>query len=161
METTKTVSASTVCPYRKCKLPKTNSQYGWHLSYMLIALFLLIKSDNSLTFVTVFMYGVPIFIDLWSSRLTGRCFRLAKKLLMAINIVIVLFCFFGFFGILVDEGKAFHVINTAIVFSDFSIKKDIVIFVLSVELVGPLIMWFGSPTKNTKSATTRVLGGKK
>lgn len=108
---------------------------------------MLLKNSN-MTFMSIFMYIVPICIDLLSIKPnTNWFFRIIRFILLVFNCAWIVICSAGFATYLTDTGTSFSVVSTAILFSGLTISKRLLSYVLLAELLVPVFLFFGSPTK--------------
>lgn len=145
------------CAYNECMLPDNNSKFLIQLFYLVISICFLFKSSSDFTFFAILMYTAPILLDLIYAGMHGIVFRVIKGVFITFNAVIIAFCFLGLFGVVVDLGDKFQVIETALLLSAYSIEKKKLVYPLLFELLVPISMFIGSPNRNAKKAVEFVL----
>lgn len=140
------------CPYNECKLPKDNNRYCVQFCILIISLSMMLINTNSFNFLAIFMFTVPIVLDLFYTDVNGKIIRFLRTIFLIYNIAISLFCLLGQFGFLIDQGDCFSVVESAVVFSGITIKKSSLVFPLSVDLMFPIVMFFGCPNRTSGAA---------
>lgn len=149
------------CAYPECMLPESNTKYLIQIFYLSISILFLFKSSSDFTFFAILMYSAPILLDLAYSEMKGGVWDKIKFTFIVLNGVVVSLCFLGLFGVLIDANNSFEVVETALLFPGFSIEKEKLAIPMLFELLVPVSMYIGSPTKNTKKALDFVLGGER
>jgi len=145
------------CAYNECMLPDNNSKYLIQLFFLVISICFLFKSSSDFTFFAILMYTAPILLDLIYAGMQGSVFGLIKNIFIVFNAVIIAFCFLGLFGVVIDLGDKFQVIETALVLSAYSVEKKKFVYPMLFELLVPISMYIGSPNRNAKKAVEFVL----
>ena len=145
------------CAYSECKLPNDNARFGIQFFYLFISVLFLFKDPKSFSFFAIAMYTVPILLDLAYSQLNGCVFKAIRVFFLVFNGCIVSACILGLFGFIVDNEDTFTVIKTSLVLADCSLKKAQLVVPLLLELVVPVIMFFGSPNKRSRNAIEYVM----
>jgi hypothetical protein len=137
-----------ICEYGDCMLNDNNRGYVFQLIYLLFVLFCM----NTLTefgTTAVFMFVVPLAVDLWNAKLIKLAPKILRIILCIINIAIVAGCVMVYLG-KIKEGTGDYTYTNAVLNFHFSINKTHVARVLLGEaLVIPGIMILGVPTKKT------------
>lgn len=150
------------CAYPECMLPESNTKYLIQIFYLSVSILFLYKNSSDFTFFAILMYSAPILLDLAYSGMKGWVWGTVKFVFIVLNGVVVSLCFLGLFGVLIDANNSFKVVETALLFSGVSIEKEDLAIPMLFELLVPVSMYIGSPTKNAKKAVKFVLGeGKK
>ena len=137
---------SSVC-VDDCMLPEKNTHYGVYLVYLLFCYFGLLQNNNSFTFASILMYLAPLFIDLLSIKAKAKTYMIFRRIFLWFNGIGLAFSGLGLLGFLVDNTTTFEVLQTAILFGELAVKKEIICWILLAEFAVPVILWFGRPTK--------------
>lgn len=145
------------CAYPECMLPESNTKYLIQIFYLSISILFLFKSSSDFTFFAILMYSAPVLLDLAYSGMKGVVWGTIKFIFIVLNGVVVSLCFLGLFGVLIDADNSFEVVETALLFPGVSIEKKELVIPMFFELLVPVSMYIGSPTKNTKKAVEFVL----
>lgn len=140
------------CAYNDCMLPKDNNRYWLQLLCLLISICFMAIDFKAFTFLSMFMYTVPITLDLIYSKFEGRFLSFIRILFLVVNVLIVVFCVVGQFGFFVDNGDTISVINTSMIFAEKTISKTSLLYLLLVDLLVPVMMVFGTPNQRTAEA---------
>ena len=138
------------CEYGVCYLPDNNNRYWWQLVYLLISAAYLAADRSQFTFVSLFMFTVPIILDLISADFPIKIYNCIKKVYLVLNVAIGIFCMLGMFGAIIDDGVTFAVSPESMLFSNVGIEKTAFLVPLLIDLFIPIMMRNASPSKNTK-----------
>lgn len=139
--------SSNRCIYDECKLPESNNRYWLQLGCLAISFFTMINNVQSFSFLALFMFIVPIAIDLHYADYIYKPLKFLRTSLFVINVILAFICALGLCGFLVDKGKSFEVVNSAIIFAGFTISKKSLTIPLLIDLLIPVSMVYGSPNK--------------
>ena len=137
------------CAYSECMLPSNNARYFVQLCYLILSILFLFKSSNEFTFFSIFMYSVPVLIDLLFCTMQGKIFTTIKYCFIVFNAVIILFCLLGLIGGLKDTGAEFQVVETSLILASLKIQKTKFIVPMLLELIVPCSLFFGSPNQRS------------
>lgn len=137
------------CAYSECMLPSNNARYGAQLCYLILSILFLFKSSNEFTFFSIFMYSVPILIDLLFSIMPGKVFTVIKYCFIVFNAAIIVFCLLGLIGVFIDTGAEFQVVETSLILASAKMKKNKFIIPMLLELIVPCSLFFGSPSQKS------------
>lgn len=140
------------CAYNKCRLPKDNNKYWLQLFCLVVSICFMAIDVKAFTFLSVFMYTVPITLDLVYSEFDGHLLRTIRLIYLVANAVIVLFCIIGQFGFFIDGGDVITVIETSMIFAEQTIKKTTLLYLLIADLLVPVMMVFGTPNQRSAEA---------
>lgn len=136
------------CPYKECYLPENNNKYFGQFVYLVISLGVLIGSPEQFNFFSLALYIAPILLDLIGTSVDkGNILRIIFTVL---NIILLIFVLLGMFQLIDDNGSTFSVIESALLFSGFSIKKGWLALALLPNVAIPLVFWIGAPCKKKK-----------
>ena len=138
------------CAYNYCMLPKNNNRYWAQLVFYIIAFCFIALDAHAFTFLSLFIYVIPIVLDLLFAEIKNGFLTKLKYFFLVANIILALICIVGQFGFFVDEGTNIKVVETSMILANTQIPKNLLLFLLLVDLVIPVIMVFGTP--NQKSA---------
>lgn len=145
------------CAYNECMLPNDNSKFAIQFFYLLVSILFLFKSASSFTFFAILMYTAPILLDLVYTGMSNIIFRIVKTVFLVFNAFLIVFCFLGLFGFIVDRGSSFQVASTSLIIPNFYVDKVELAKPLLAELIVPVSMFFGSPNKRAKAAIEYVV----
>ena len=137
------------CAYSECMLPLNNARYGVQFCYLLLSILFLFKSSNEFTFFSIFMYSVPILIDLLFSTMQGKIFTTIKFCFIVFNAAIIVFCLLGLIGVFIDTGAEFQVVETSLILASSTIRKTTFIIPMLLELIVPFSLLLGSPNQKS------------
>lgn len=140
------------CAYNKCMLPKDNNKYWIQLLCLGVSICFMAIDVSAFTFLSVFMYVVPITLDLVYSEFENRLLTVVRVAFLAANAIVVVFCIVGQFGFLVDGGDVISVIDTSMIFAQKTINKTSLLYFLIADLMVPVIMVFGTPNQRSAEA---------
>ena len=143
-----------ICAYNGCMLPANNRRYLIQFIYLAISVIFLFRDSGAFTFFAVMMYVFPILLDLAASPLRGKVFKTIRYVLVAANALALVFCLSGLFGFFIDDGEAFSIVKTAMIGPGLSFSKKKLIVPMVIELLVPIILYFGSPTKKSMHVIT-------
>lgn len=149
------------CVYTECKLPANNNRYWSQLLCLVLGFFAMLINSSSFSFLSVFLYVTPIAVDLYHTEYINRGLNTLKHLFLVLNLFIVIFCFLGLIGFLIDLGDAFAVSESALIFSGRMVPKKALIYVLLVDLVVPVSMVYGTPNQKSSQAIAFALSREK
>lgn len=144
------------CVYEKCGLPKNNNKYAWQVAYLFVSLAYLLKDSRQFNFFSLFLFVMPVLMDLLFGPFEGRFLRAVRKIAITINMVLILVCILGLFSIIVDSGESFEIVSTAMIFANFSIKKSAMIGPLVADLVVPFMYFKGAPNQQTMKVKREI-----
>lgn len=138
------------CLYGRCLLPKNNHRYLWQLAYIVIGLCVLLLSTESFNFFQLFLFIAPVLVDLLNTDLSTPTLRKVRIIFSILNAVILVCCFLGWSGIILDKGDYFSVAESFMFFAKMSIKKQYVGAIIAVNTIVPIIFWIGAPCQNAQ-----------
>lgn len=138
------------CPYEQCYLPENNNRFLVQLIYLIVSLCVLIQAPEQFNFFSLFLYLVPILMDLICSPVTGKILRSVRRLFIGCDAVLLTFVLLGMLQIIEDTGPDFCVVGSALVFSGLTVSKRSLCWVLMFNLMIPVMYWVGSPSKRRK-----------
>ena len=116
-----------------------------------------LKAHQVLLFFAILMYTAPILLDLVYTGMSNIIFRIVKTVFLVFNAFLIVFCFLGLFGFIVDRGSSFQVASTSLIIPNFYVNKVELAKPLLAELIVPVSMFFGSPNKRAKDAIEYVV----
>lgn len=138
------------CPYAECYLPDNNRKYWVQLVYLLVSILLLVKNPKECTFFSLLMFTAPILIDLSSTELRGKLYRVIQIVFLILNILLIVFCVAGLGGVILDNSKNFLVCSTAMFFSGQRIDKRFFLIPMFLDLLVPVVMFYACPSKKAR-----------
>lgn len=140
------------CVYDECKLPENNNRYWLQLICLVLSLFCMLINIKSFSFLSIFIYTVPITIDIFYADYQIKWLNVLRTLFLVLNITIVIFCAIGLFGFFVDDGSSISIVETSVVYAGWGFNKNKLVAPLVLDLLVPVSMIFGCPNKKTAHA---------
>lgn len=137
------------CHYGRCWLPKDNSKYGWQMVFLVFSLFVLWKDVESFPFFPIFLFSAPVMIDILTTELNSKVCTVIRKLFGIGNAIVIVFCFFGFGDIILDNGDYFAFASTSMLLGQVSIRKTYIGIALALDILVPLVFFIGAPSQKT------------
>ena len=128
-------------------MPENNKRYWWQFVYIIFGIGCLASNENDFSFFPLFTFVAPVLIDLLGNKVEYRVARWFRTVFIIINVTIVLICFCGWYGVMIDTGNAFSVNNNAMVFPGASIPKTVFLVAILPHVGVPAMYSFVSPCK--------------
>lgn len=146
------------CAYKTCKLPRNNNRYYWQVAYLIIGIGFLISNEEDFTFFPLFTFVTPILIDLFDGKAYGKIARFIRKTFIVLNMVVIIFCISGWYGLFADDKTSFVVSETAMLFSGARFPKTIILWVIIADIVVPIMYSQSMPTRSKALLPEIILG---
>lgn len=138
-----------VCEHNGCKLPKNNYRYLWQFVYTFVGLTILLLREEDFTFFQIFLFTVPILIDIAYSTLESKIMNAVRIVFCIGNAIILVLCMLGLVGAIVDTGSSFA-INLEVLNFKFELPKTTMAVIMGPNLAVPLIYFGCSPCRNNE-----------
>lgn len=136
-----------ICPYSACLVDNRPDKYWIQWLFLIVSWLSLIKSGNDFNQTTIFLFMIPIWIDLYFSQKCTGLARLIQLLFYGIAIVIFLLVCSCMVGYVSGDGTFFTVANgSSILGYGKSISKSAVSKGLFIETFYPLSLYLGAPS---------------
>lgn len=148
--------AKAKCVYEECKLPKNNNHYLWQIGYMMIGLGVLFFRAQDFTFFQTFLFLAPVALDILTADFTTKGLNWVRLGFGILDAALLISCFLGMFGVLLDTGESFAVSQEFLYFSGVEIKKTCVGIIIALNLAVPLVFYIGSPCQETVKIFNKV-----
>ena len=146
-----------LCAYSDCQLPKNNNKYFAQLILLIIVLLFMIKDVQYFTLVSVFLFVAPVTLDLICTDLQPKWLNTVRIIFIIYNLVICLLSFSGIFGLITEQKTYFLVVETSMMWPEYIVNKDIVLYLLFIDLIIPWMFWKGAPNQAAAIAVYNVL----
>ena len=122
--------------------------------------FIYLTRDNTdFSFIEIALYVVPMFIDNGATLLNALGIKFIiwlDKSIKLLNIIIVIGCFAGVSGYLLDVQDYFIVNSQALLISGFSISKEVVSIILFVNILEVIVLAIFVPGKDDADVFKKV-----
>lgn len=142
------------CHYGQCQLSKDNRKYVCQVIFFIISIGILLKNRNDFSFLSIFLFVAPIMVDILTTDLKkSKTCTAIRWIFGFLNAVLLIGCFFGFANVIIDSGDYFTLLSTFMFFGGISIKKEGVALALAIDILVPVVFFFGVPSQ----ATLRML----
>jgi hypothetical protein len=136
------------CPYTNCLLPKDNKQYFIQIAYLFIIYCVLIKDESQFNFLSILLFVTPIVFDLTNNKLRINWLDKIRIVFALINILLIIFCLLGVFGIFIDRSTYFETLGTLLIFKNIIISKTCLSYLLIFDIFIPSLYYFGMPNQS-------------
>lgn len=144
------------CPYSECMLPDNNNYYKWQVIYIIVSAVYLAHDYSEFTFISVFLFMAPILFDLFFAKFNLKILKFLKVIFITLDVGIIFISFFGLIGVVEQENKIFHISSTSMIMPNFSVDKKFILFIVLLNILVPVMLYIGSPTKKTEEVNKEI-----
>lgn len=135
------------CSYDTCQLPDNNNRYWWQFVYLILGVICLIAKEDEFTFFPLFTFVAPVLIDLLGSEVNHGLASKIRLFFIVINVILVLMCLVGWYGLIQDTGSFFVISEEAMVFAGLKMKKQVFLPAIVANIFVPVLYSQVSPCK--------------
>lgn len=136
------------CPYNNCQLSENNINYIIQCIYLFIAYLVLIMNKNDFSPVNIFLFIIPIEIDMVFAPMNTKYLKIVKYIIIAYVTILLLIPLLSMMGFLNDELSTFVVTDSAMLFSGLELDKSLYSMLLFPTIFVPFMLFIGTPNKN-------------
>lgn len=137
------------CSHSVCQLPDNNNRFILQGVYILIGVCVLLSKPENFTYFQTMLFISPILIDIVCSGPNNLLARIVRWGIGIIDTIIILICFLGLGGIIVQDTTSYFLVETMLLFGGIKFKKAHIAVLLVINLIIPVIYYTYSPCKTT------------
>ena len=130
------------CIYSNCMIPENNNRYWAQLAFLFLALLILTINQEQFTLTAIMVFIVPEMIDLIYCQIDNKACHVMRWIFGIYNAFIIIVCFAGFAGALVDKGTYFEISSMYIT---GTISKQLCGWFLAADILIPVMYAISSP----------------
>lgn len=145
------------CSYNACQLPDNNSRFIWQGIYILVGIFVLLSNPQNFTYFQTILFIAPVLIDIVCSGPANKVARIVRWIIGSVDVVIMIICFLGLGGIVIQDSNSYFIVESMILFGGFKISKTIMAILLIVNLMIPVAYYTCSPCKQSERIKAAVV----
>lgn len=147
------------CPYEQCILPESNNIYFFQAIFLAVCLLSLWSDIRLVTCFGIAAFVLPQTLDLLRLKVNVKSVKILKRCFLGLNILIILFCLAEWAKYFEDLHDRYRVAANALFAAGEEFGKSPVVLVLVLQILIPLGLGCGIPTKLTV-AVEKSLGKK-
>ena len=148
------------CAYDACQLPDNNNRFILQGVYILIGIFVLLSDSKNFTYFQTMLFIFPILIDIVCSGPTNRLAWVVRWVIEVADTLIMIVCFLGLGGIIVQDDASYFIIESMLLFGGFRIDKGFIAVLLIANLSIPAAYYNYSPCKKSVKIKTVLMSKK-
>ena len=142
------------CLHGECQLPDNNYRFIWQGVYVAVGVFVLLSDPGNFTYFQTMLFLAPVLIDIVYSGPQNRFVRMVRWGIGAMDVIVMVVCFLGLGGIIVQDTEGYIIVDSMLLFGGFRIEKAAIAVVLVLNILIPAAYYTCSPCK--KSAKARA-----
>lgn len=145
------------CSYEACQLPDNNNRFIFQAIYICVGIFVLISNPENFTYFQIMLFIAPVLIDIACSGPANNLARVVRWAIGFLDVIILIICFLGLGGIVVQDLDSYLVVESMIFFGGFQIPKELIAVFLIVNLSIPIAYYICSPCKQSAKIKATVV----